>query len=125
MPGHGRDRAALATVTLKSYADRICGIAAAQPEPVILVGYSMGGVAIRQAAENCPKQIRALVYVCAFLPSNGDSLMSWASQDRESLVNPSAMAAREDGVVDFKMEHSREAFFGCGRRFTGAEIGRD
>jgi hypothetical protein len=32
---------------------------------VILADHSMGGIAITQAAENCPQYIGALVYVCA------------------------------------------------------------
>lgn len=87
LPGHGDDRTPTATVTQKSYTDRICQIAAAQAEPVILLGHSMGGIAITQAAENCTDKIKALVYMCAFLPRNGDSLMTWATQDRESAVN--------------------------------------
>ena len=35
LPGHGDDRSPAATVTLQSYADRICEIAGAQAEPVI------------------------------------------------------------------------------------------
>jgi pimeloyl-ACP methyl ester carboxylesterase len=112
LPGHGDDRTATATVTLKSYADRICEIARAQTEPVILAGHSMGGVAITQAAENCPKQIGALVYVCAFLPRNGDSLMTWATQDQGSMVNPSTTDQRADGTIGFRPENSREAFYG-------------
>ena len=77
LPGHGDDTTPPATVTLKSYADHICQIAGAQSEPVILVGHSMGGVAITQAAEDCSKQIGALVYMCAYLPRNGDSLTTW------------------------------------------------
>jgi pimeloyl-ACP methyl ester carboxylesterase len=111
LPGHGDDSTPTASVTLKSYTERICEIAGAQTEPVILAGHSMGGVAITQAAENCPKQIGALVYVCAFLPRNGESLMTWARQDRESMVNPSTMSPRADGAVDFKPEFSREAFY--------------
>jgi len=112
LPGHGDDRTSTASVTLKSYADRICEVANAQTEPVILAGHSMGGVAITQAAENCPSQISALVYVCAFLARNGDSLMTWASQDKESMVNPSTMIQRPDGALDFNLEHLREAFYG-------------
>ena len=112
LPGHGEDITATATVTLKSYTDRVCEIATAQTEPVILVGHSMGGVAITQAAENCPKQIAALVYVCAFLPRNGDSLMTWASQDQASMVNPSTTEPRADGALEFKREHRLEAFYG-------------
>jgi len=112
LPGHGNDRTATASVTVKTYADRICEIAGAQAEAVILAGHSMGGIAITQAGENCPKQIRALVYVCAFLPRNGDSLMTWATQDQGSMVNPSTTDQRPDGTIDFKAEHSREAFYG-------------
>ena len=112
LPGHGDDKTPVPAVTLKSYADRICEIVSAQTEPVILAGHSMGGIAITQAAENCPNQIGALVYVCAFLPRNGDSLMTWALQDRESMVNPSTTDPRADGTIGFKAEHSREAFYG-------------
>jgi pimeloyl-ACP methyl ester carboxylesterase len=111
LPGHGDDQTPTAIVTLKSYADRICRIAGEQTEPVILVGHSMGGVAITQAAENCPKQIRALVYMCAFLPRNGDSLTTWASQDPASMVNPSTLDIRSDGTSVFKRESTREAFY--------------
>jgi pimeloyl-ACP methyl ester carboxylesterase len=112
LPGHGNDRTPPPSVTLQSYADRICEIAGAQAEPVILAAHSMGGVAITQAAENCPEKIRALAYVCAFLPRNGDSLTTWASQDPASMVNPTTTDPREDGTVGFKLEYSREAFYG-------------
>ena len=112
LPGNGDDRTATGAVTLKSYADRICEIAIAQSEPVILAGHSMGGIAITQAAENCGSHIRALVYICAFLPRNGDSLLTWASQDQGSMVNPSTTHLRADGTIGFKPEHSREAFYG-------------
>jgi pimeloyl-ACP methyl ester carboxylesterase len=112
LPGHGNDKTPTATVTLQTYSDRICLIADAQAEPVILLGHSMGGVAITQAAEHCPKQIRALVYMCAFLPRNGDSLMTWASQDKESMVNPTTTTPLADGTLGFKLESTREAFYG-------------
>jgi pimeloyl-ACP methyl ester carboxylesterase len=112
LPGHGDDKTPTATVTLQSYSDRICLLAEAQAEPVILLGHSMGGVAITQAAEQCPKQIRALVYLCAFLPRNGDSLMTWASQDKESMVNPWTTIPFADGSLGFKLESTREAFYG-------------
>jgi pimeloyl-ACP methyl ester carboxylesterase len=111
LPGHGEDRTPAAAVTLKSYTGRICEIAGAQTEPVILAGHSMGGVSITQAAENCPQYIGALVYVCAFLPRKGDSAITWASQDRESMVNTS-VDPRADGTIVFKPERSRETFYG-------------
>ncbi|HET7104761.1 MAG TPA: alpha/beta fold hydrolase [Terracidiphilus sp.] len=112
LPGHGEDQTPVASVTLKSYTDRICQIASAQAEPLILLGHSMGGVAITQAAENCSGQVAALVYLCAFLPRSGDSLMTWAAQDRGSMVNPATMVPLADGGFAFKPEHTRDAFYG-------------
>jgi pimeloyl-ACP methyl ester carboxylesterase len=111
LPGHGDDPTPTASVTLKSYTARICEIASAQPEPVILAGHSMGGVAITQAAEDCPEGIRALVYMCAFLPRSRESLTTWASQDFESKVNPTSLDIGGDGTTVFKPESAREAFY--------------
>jgi len=111
LPGHGDDNTSTATVTLESYADRICTIASTQKEAVVLAGHSMGGVVITQAAEECPEHVAALVYICAFLPRNGESLMTWAMQDRESMVNPKTTEPRSEGVVGFRREHAREAFY--------------
>ena len=112
LPGHGDDRTPAAAVTLQSYTGRICEIAGAQTEPVILAGHSMGGVSITQAAENCPQYIGALVYVCAFLPRNGDSAITWASTDPDSMVNASTVDLRADGTIGFKPEHCRAVFYG-------------
>ncbi len=112
LPGHGDDETDPATVTLETYANRICDVASASNEPVILVGHSMGGIAITQAAENCPGRIRTLVYLSAFLPRSGDSLNTWASQDRESMVNLSTIDPLPDGTLRYKPEYAREAFYG-------------
>jgi pimeloyl-ACP methyl ester carboxylesterase len=43
-----------------------------QPDPVILVGHSWGGVVITEAGVH--EKVRALVYVAAFAPSEGQSI---------------------------------------------------
>ncbi|HEY5084417.1 MAG TPA: alpha/beta fold hydrolase [Rhizomicrobium sp.] len=110
LPGHGEDKTPTATVTLESYVRRVCEIATAQQEPVILLGHSMGGAVITQAAEHCPGAIAALVYMCAFLPRNGESLMTWAMQDAGSLVNANLIPVG-DGVFDIKPEVVHDAFY--------------
>jgi pimeloyl-ACP methyl ester carboxylesterase len=112
LPGHGDDPTPTVTVTLQSYVERICEIARKQHHSVILVGHSMAGIAITQAAENCPEKIDAQVYLCAFLPRNGDSLAALRSQDGESMVNPSTTEPQADGTIRFKVEYGREAFYG-------------
>ena len=62
-------------MTLERYAEAVCDALAALPEPAVLVGYSMGGVVVTQAAGNTPDRVAALVFVAAFMPSNGQSLV--------------------------------------------------
>jgi pimeloyl-ACP methyl ester carboxylesterase len=77
LPGHGRDRSApLTSVTLRSYTDHVKRIVEAQDEPVILVGHSMGGAVISQVAEEAPASIQKLVYLSAFLLSDGAMIAS-------------------------------------------------
>ena len=111
LPGHADDPTPPSTVTLAAYAERICEVVAACKEPVILLGHSVGGAAITQAAENCPNQILALVYLCAFLPRNGESASSLAKEDPQSLFNAN-LARVTEGVVTVRPEARHEAFYG-------------
>jgi pimeloyl-ACP methyl ester carboxylesterase len=43
---------------------------------IVLVGHSYGGMVITGVADRVPDRIRRLVYVDAFVPSDGDSVMS-------------------------------------------------
>ncbi len=74
LPGQGDDDTPVAEVTLDRYAQRVCDALADGP-PAVLVGHSMGGVVITQAAANCPQHVDRLVYVAAFLPADGESLI--------------------------------------------------
>jgi pimeloyl-ACP methyl ester carboxylesterase len=74
LPGQGEDSTPLAEATLDLYAERVCRALAEGP-PAVLVGHSMGGMVITQAAAKCPERIDRLVYVAAFLPEDGQSLI--------------------------------------------------
>jgi pimeloyl-ACP methyl ester carboxylesterase len=73
LPGHGLDRTPVAEVTLARYVAKVCEVLDAQPEPVILVGHSMGGRVITQTAEARPGKIRTLVYLTAHVPLDGET----------------------------------------------------
>jgi pimeloyl-ACP methyl ester carboxylesterase len=75
LPGSGDDTTPVEGVTLDACAARVCEALAAETEPVILVGHSMGGVVITQAAARCPERISLLVFVAAFMPQDGQSLL--------------------------------------------------
>jgi len=57
--------------------------------PVVLVGHSYGGFTITNAATGNPN-VKALVYVDAFIPAQGDTLLGLASAVPGSCLNPSS-----------------------------------
>jgi pimeloyl-ACP methyl ester carboxylesterase len=75
LPGMGDDHTSAREVSLDSYAGRVCEALAAKSEPAVVVGHSMGGIVATQAAARCPERVAALVYVAAFLPKDGQSLL--------------------------------------------------
>jgi pimeloyl-ACP methyl ester carboxylesterase len=75
LPGMGDDHTSASEVSLDSYAGRVCEALATSSEPAIVVGHSMGGIVATQAAARCPERVAALVYVAAFLPKDGQSLI--------------------------------------------------
>lgn len=112
LPGHGRDRTPIQEVSLQAYADRVCSVLDAQADEVILVGHSMGGIAITQAAEYRPGKIQTLVYLTAFLLRNGESLLQAAEGDTEALVLPNLIFAEDESYTTVKDEVIKEAFYG-------------
>ena len=84
LPGHGDDPTPPETVGLADYAARIVEELEKGP-PALLVGHSMGGMAISAAAELAPERIRKLVYLCAFLPRDGDSLLSLKKREAPTI----------------------------------------
>jgi pimeloyl-ACP methyl ester carboxylesterase len=75
LPGSGGDDTPPEEVTLDGYAQRVKAALDDGDEPAVLVGHSMGGVVITHTAGIAPERIRKLVYVCAFLPPDGKTLL--------------------------------------------------
>jgi pimeloyl-ACP methyl ester carboxylesterase len=75
LPGGGEDQTPIEGVTLESCAARVCEALEDSAEPSILVGHSMGGVVITQAAARCPERVALLAFVAAFMPRDGQSLL--------------------------------------------------
>lgn len=73
LPGHGKNTAPIEEQTLETYADYVCKEIEKENTPVILVGHSLGGFTITKVGDMIPDKIAALVYLCAFLPRNGQS----------------------------------------------------
>lgn len=94
LPGHGDDPTPRGEVTLESYGKRVADVVSAQKEKAIVVGHSMGGIAISAAAEMVPDRIAKLVYLTAFLPRDGESLGSIEERNDKKTV-PLALVIKE------------------------------
>ncbi|WP_299488811.1 alpha/beta fold hydrolase [Acaryochloris sp. IP29b_bin.137] len=83
LPAHGDDPTTPESVTLDSYRDSVVA-AVGERDNIILVGHSMSGMVISSVGETIPTQIKALVYLCAYLPQDGESIYQLASEDTDT-----------------------------------------
>jgi len=102
-------------VTLKSYTDEVCEVLDESDEPVVLVGHSLGGLTITQAAEYRPDKIKSLVYLTALLFEDGRAMMPVASRETEVVragLQRDAWSVSDDlGSVIFHADAVRARFF--------------
>jgi pimeloyl-ACP methyl ester carboxylesterase len=85
LPGHGSDTTSFAAIFMDIYVQTVKA-SIGDRKRVILVGHNMAGLVISQVAESIPSQIKELIYLAAYLPADGESLLSLAKQDGESHV---------------------------------------
>ncbi|MBD5604376.1 MAG: alpha/beta fold hydrolase [Candidatus Eremiobacteraeota bacterium] len=112
LPSHtAADNSDAGKTTLADYVASVKAAVAAASGPVILAGHSLGGMTITQVAEALPEKVAALVYVCAFLPENGRSAISYAQTDTESKFGANFQADAERGVGTLSREALIETVF--------------
>jgi pimeloyl-ACP methyl ester carboxylesterase len=76
LPSHGLDSTPRSEVSLSSYADAVVQQLKTSTVPAALIGHSMAGLVITQAADRFVAQggeLDRLIYVAAVLPRNGKS----------------------------------------------------
>jgi pimeloyl-ACP methyl ester carboxylesterase len=114
LPGAGEDPTPVAEVTLDRYAQKVCEALADGP-PATLVGHSMGGMVITQAAARCPEQVTRLVYVTAFVPWDGMSLidMTQLPEAAGDEIQANMIVEGDPPVARMSPEGARLARYGC------------
>jgi pimeloyl-ACP methyl ester carboxylesterase len=75
LPGGGEDQTPAEQITLEACVARVRDVLESRQESAVLVGFSMGGVVVTQAASDRPERVASLIFVAAFMPSNGQSLL--------------------------------------------------
>ncbi|NKB35720.1 MAG: alpha/beta fold hydrolase [Gammaproteobacteria bacterium] len=86
LPGLGEDKTPISEVSLDSYVTKVSDLIISLAKPVVLVGHSMGGMVITQVAEKIPDRIDTLIYLTAFSPKHGETLLQYALQDESDVA---------------------------------------
>jgi pimeloyl-ACP methyl ester carboxylesterase len=110
LPGLGEDKMPPGAITLEGYTEAVCGALLTEREPVLLVGHSMGGIVISQAAERHPERIKGLVYVSGYLLCDGQSLVQ-VTQEDENMGKLAPWLISDDTVCNFLADRHREIFY--------------
>lgn len=108
LPGSGDDSTPLEEVTLAAYST---AIRAQLTEPTLLVGHSAGGYAITQAAEDDPTHVARLIYLCAYLPRPGASLIDLKNEASEQPLEGALELDRARGAFRFSEKALRENIY--------------
>lgn len=115
LPGLGDDQTPASEVSLDACAARLCDVFAASPEPVFVVGNSMGGIVATQGAARCPSRVAGLVYAAAFIPKNGQSLLDLANSPEGAgdQVQANITLSGDPPVATMSTAASGPALYGC------------
>lgn len=113
LPALGEDKTPIADVTYEMNVDRVAEIIDKETDPVVLVGHSLGGATITGTAERIPDRIKLLVYMTAFIPRDGENIMSiMSSADWPPEIGTRAFVRSADGLsVSVAPEGTRDRFY--------------
>ena len=102
-------------VTLDTYAMHVCQVLDQLESEVILIGHSLGGLTISQAAEYRPDKIRVLVYLTAALLGPGEALKPVANRDpetvRSGLQSDTWVVSDDLSTVTYPEDRLKERFY--------------
>jgi pimeloyl-ACP methyl ester carboxylesterase len=115
LPGGGDDQTPVEGVTLEACADRVCTQLAQTDEPAVLVGHSMGGVVVTQAASRCPERVAQLVFLAAFMPADGQSLLDLTRlpEGKDDLIQANIVVEGDPPVATLPSDAAIEAVYNC------------
>lgn len=116
LPGQGNDHTPKESVTMQSYANKVVAQLTTHDEPAILVGHSMGGMVITQAANDFVAgggTLAQVVYLTAFLPRNGQSLLDLAGtpEGQGDQVQANLVVSGEPPIGTFPRAAAKDALF--------------
>jgi pimeloyl-ACP methyl ester carboxylesterase len=115
LPGLGEDHTPISECTLDACATRLCGVLAAGSVPAVVVAHSMGGIIATQAAARCLGRLAALIYVAAFIPKDGQSVLAITKlpEGAGDQVQANIVLESDPPVLIMPASASRHALYDC------------
>ena len=116
LPAQGQDTTPKEAVTMDMYAAKVVDQLKSRPEPAVLIGHSMGGVVVTQAADDFVSgggDLAQVIYLTAFLPRDGQSLMDLTSmpEGEGDSVQANLQVSGEPPIGTFPAEAAPGALF--------------
>lgn len=108
MPSHGTDPTPVADATLDGCRDAI--LAACTPDSIV-VGHSWGGYPISAAAEAAPDAMRALVFLCAYVPVSGLSMIDMRKRGPRQTITHAVQRAPDGLSYGFNPALAPDLFY--------------
>lgn len=107
LPGHGDGRDP-ATVTL---AETAAVVQAASTPETFVMGHSWGGFVISAAAEAAPQNLRGLIYLCAYVPISGMSLIDMRKAGPRQTLGSATTKNAAGSAYDFVADLAPDLFY--------------
>ena len=112
LPGRGSNPVPMSEISFQLCVQHVCQLIDSQDEPVILVGHSLGGCTISQAAERRPDKVRALVYISGYLVKNNETAIQYVFADTEANMMSHINLSKDQSYSSVKEEAIIEKFYG-------------
>ena len=111
LPGRPSSPLSPDKASLNLYRDTILNAIGNPAQPVVLVGHSFASITISVAAEAAPEKIKTLVFIAAYLPKEGQSLLDLGNADKDSKIGPHLQIMKDKGII--AVEYSARADLFC------------
>ncbi|MBB3820821.1 alpha/beta fold hydrolase [Xanthomonas cannabis] len=122
LPGRPGASQAAEAISLAAYRDTVLAAIKDETAPVVLVGHSFGGVTVTNVAEAAPARIKTLVYLAAFVPQDGRTLLALAQADTGSQLPPHLALDKSRGVMSVETSARAEVFANDATAAQRAEV---
>jgi pimeloyl-ACP methyl ester carboxylesterase len=82
LPGHGASSVPVHKVSLRTYVKAVLDLLDGLDQSAVVVAHSMAGMILAACSSERPHRIREAIYLCAYLPCDGDSVFDLIARER-------------------------------------------